>query len=271
VQVMTRIIDIPVGRLNCAILTQEGIVGYNFNDVFTDLYMENGEDIEKVANAIIVADEVDKIFGAGVYNERIRHEILPALDDDSNVYFNKKRTSNNGSNYIHVSTRNISFILSGVFKEVTDVASKRLNPYRMGFGAYEGRSVKEVGFGDVRVEDFNSYFKSPELSGRIGSYVAAHELSVKDLSDILLNAEESPLNNYINFFRIHGRNMEMREDAAAEIAGYALKHGLGVRGLKSLLARIFGAEMQLVGSNKASKNDLVIGKEYIESKINNLY
>jgi len=268
VQVMTRLVDIPVGRLNCAILTQEGIVGYNFHDVFTDIYTANGEDLDKVANAIIVADEVDKLFGPGEYNARVRNEILPALDDDSNVYFNRTRRSNS-SDYIHVSTRNISFILSGVFKDVVDVAAKRLNRFQLGFAA-QGGSAREVGFGDVKSVDFQTYFKSPELSGRIGSYVAARELTVDDLSDILLRAEESPLNSYVNFFRIHDRNVELRKDGATEIAKYALQHGLGVRGMKSLLSNILADEMQQVGSVNASKRDLVLDKEYIDFQINKL-
>lgn len=265
VQVMTRILDLPVGRLNCAILTQEGIVGYKFNDVFTDLYIENERNIEKVANSIIIADEADKLFGPGYYNPRIRNEILPALDDDAIIYFNT--TKSNNSNYIHVSTRNISFILSGVFGEVVTAAHRRKNPRKVGFGMQERRDMNETETNAVSVEDFRVCFDSSELSGRIGSYVGANELKVEDLSNILLHAEGSPLESFINYFRIHGRNLELTEDAAATIASCALEKGLGVRGMKSILNHIMQDEMQKVGCAKYSKNDFVINKEYVESKI----
>ena len=265
VQVMTRILDIPVGRLNCAILTQEGIVGYNFNDVFTDLYIENERKPEKVANSIIVADEADKLFGPGYYNPRIRNEILPALDDDANIYFNT--TKSNNSNYIHVSTRNISFILSGVFCEVVTAAQRRKNPRKVGFGAQERSNMDETETNGVSVEDFRACFNSPELSGRIGSYVAANELKAEDLSIILLHAEGSPLESFINFFRIHGRNLELTEEAAATIANFALEKGLGVRGMKSILNQIMQDEMQKAGSSDFSKSDFVINKEYVEYKM----
>ena len=261
VQVMTRILDISVGRLNCAILTQEGIVGYNFNDVFTDLYIENERNLEKVANSIIVADEADKLFGPGYYNPRIRNEILPALDDDANIYFNS--TKSNNSNYVHVSTRNISFILSGVFHEVVTAAHRR----KIGFGMQERSNMSEKESNGVSVEDFRTCFNSPELSGRIGSYVAANELKAEDLSNILLHAEGSPLESFINFFRIHGRNLELTEEAAAIIADHALKKGLGVRGMKSILSHIMHDEMQKAGSTDYSKSDLVINKEYVEYKM----
>jgi len=261
VQVMTRILDIPVGRLNCAILTQEGIVGYNFNDVFTDLYIENERNLEKVANSIIVADEADKLFGPGYYNPRIRNEILPALDDDANIYFNS--TKSNNSNYVHVSTRNISFILSGVFNEVVTAAHRR----KIGFSMQERCNMSEKESNGVSVEDFRACFNSPELSGRIGSYVAANELKVEDLSNILLHAEGSPLDSFINFFRIHGRNLELTEEAATEIASHALVKGLGVRGMKSILNHIMQDEMQKAGSTDFSKSDLVINKEYVEYKM----
>lgn len=261
VQVMTRILDIPVGRLNCAILTQEGIVGYNFNDVFTDLYIENERNLEKVANSIIVADEADKLFGPGYYNPRIRNEILPALDDDANIYFNS--TKSNNSNYVHVSTRNISFILSGVFNEVVTAAHRR----KIGFSMQERSNMSEKESNGVSVEDFRACFNSPELSGRIGSYVAANELKVEDLSNILLHAEGSPLESFINFFRIHGRNLELAEEAATEIASHALVKGLGVRGMKSILNHIMQDEMQKAGSADFSKNDFVINKEYVEYKM----
>ena len=265
VQVMTRILDIPVGRLNCAILTQEGIVGYNFNDVFTDLYIENERNLEKVANSIIVADEADKLFGPGYYNPRIRNEILPALDDDANIYFNT--TKSNNSNYIHVSTRNISFILSGVFREVVTAAHRRKNPRQMGFGIQKRIDKNETETSAVSTEDFRACFNSPELSGRIGNYVAANELKAEDLTDILLHAEASPLESYTNFFNIHGRNLELTEDAAATIASCALEKGLGVRGMKSILNLIMQDEMQKAGSAEFSKNDFVINKEYVEFKI----
>lgn len=261
VQVMTRILDISVGRLNCAILTQEGIVGYNFNDVFTDLYIENERNLEKVANSIIVADEADKLFGPGYYNPRIRNEILPALDDDANIYFNS--TKSNNSNYVHVSTRNISFILSGVFNEVVTAAHRR----KIGFSMQERGNMSEKESNGVSVEDFRACFNSPELSGRIGSYVAANELKVEDLSNILLHAEGSPLESFINFFRIHGRNLELTEEAATEIASHALVKGLGVRGMKSILNHIMQDEMQKAGSTDFSKSDLVINKEYVEYKM----
>lgn len=261
VQVMTRILDISVGRLNCAILTQEGIVGYNFNDVFTDLYIENERNLEKVANSIIVADEADKLFGPEYYNPRIRNEILPALDDDANIYFNS--TKSNNSNYVHVSTRNISFILSGVFNEVVTAAHRR----KIGFSMQERGNMSEKKSNGVSVEDFRTCFNSPELSGRIGSYVAANELKVEDLSNILLFAEGSPLESFINFFRIHGRNLELTEEAATEIASHALVKGLGVRGMKSILNHIMQDEMQKAGSTDFSKSDLVINKEYVEYKM----
>lgn len=261
VQVMTRILDISVGRLNCAILTQEGIVGYNFNDVFTDLYIENERNLEKVANSIIVADEADKLFGPEYYNPRIRNEILPALDDDANIYFNS--TKSNNSNYVHVSTRNISFILSGVFNEVVTAAHRR----KVGFSMQERGNMSEKESNGVSVEDFRTCFNSPELSGRIGSYVAANELKVEDLSNILLFAEGSPLESFINFFRIHGRNLELTEEAATEIASHALVKGLGVRGMKSILNHIMQDEMQKAGSTDFSKSDLVINKEYVEYKM----
>ena len=261
VQVMTRILDISVGRLNCAILTQEGIVGYNFNDVFTDLYIENERNLEKVANSIIVADEADKLFGPEYYNPRIRNEILPALDDDANIYFNS--TKSNNSNYVHVSTRNISFILSGVFNEVVTAAHRR----KIGFSMQERGNMSEKESNGVSVEDFRTCFNSPELSGRIGSYVAANELKVEDLSNILLFAEGSPLESFINFFRIHGRNLELTEEAATEIASHALVKGLGVRGMKSILNHIMQDEMQKAGSTDFSKSDLVINKEYVEYKM----
>lgn len=265
VQVMTRILDIPVGRLNCAILTQEGIVGYNFNDVFTDLYIEHEHSLEKVANSIIIADEADKLFGPGYYNPRIRNEILPALDDDANIYFNS--TKSNNSNYIHVSTRNISFILSGVFRDVVTAAYRRKNPQKVGFSIQEKRNMSETETNGVSVEDFRACFDSPELSGRIGSYVAANELKAEDLSNILLHAEGTPLESFINYFRIHGRNLELTEDAAAIIASYTLKKGLGVRGMKSILNHIMQDEMQKAGSAEFGKSDFVINKEFVECKM----
>lgn len=265
VQVMTRILDIPVGRLNCAILTQEGIVGYIFSHAFTDLYIENDRNLEKVANSIIVADEADKLFGPGYYNARIRNEILPALDDDANVYFNT--TKSNSSNYVHVSTRNISFILSGVFHDVVVTAQKRKNPRKVGFGVQESSNSDEAESNGVSAEDFRTYFNSPELSGRIGSYVGANELQCEDLTDILLRAEGSPLDSFTNFFRIHGRNLELTEEAAATIANYALEKGLGVRGMKSILNQIMQDEMQKAGSADFGQNDFVVNKEYVEYKM----
>ena len=59
----------------------------------------------------------------------------------------------------------------------------------------------------------------------------------------------------------------MTEDAASAIANHVMKTGLGVRAMKSLLSSIMKDDMSMVGSKDASKTNLVISKEFVESKI----
>ena len=74
----------------------------------------------------------------------------------------------------------------------------------------------------------------PELVGRFGTIVEANPMTLPVLESIL-DAKDSPLDDYVEFFRKHDIAFEFTEDAKQEVAARALKLGIGARGLAQVL------------------------------------
>ena len=195
-------------------------------------------------NAIIFFDEFDKFFEKnGSYDDRLLEELLLFLDDNNTISY--PDSYRNDCNYLQISSRRITCILGGLFKSLKEAAQKRLSLNSLGFapnvyGQIPDNQIYEY----INKEDLKKVLNSDELYGRIGHFVRVNSLSEEQLADILLQARESPLDYYRNYFSHHNIHLTITEDGAEEIAHAAYKQHVGVRGMKSILWQILEDEMQ---------------------------
>ena len=265
IQVLADIFEVNVGIVNCNSLVQEGIVGVNISDVFTEIYVKNNNSEEAVMQSIVFFDEFDKLFLSGSYNSRILNEILSIIDDNGSVVFKNKKENYNFEN-IRLSTKNMMFVFSGVFEGLKRVVEKKRNISSLGF---DKRSfIGENDFYEyVEPSDFKKLNIRSEILGRINDYAYVKDLSTEMIEDILLRSESSPIKPYKRYFESHGIELELLTEGAKELSSYVDENKSGVRGLKSLLWQILSDEMGLAGDEVLISKKIFIDKLFIEKKL----
>ena len=95
--------------------------------------------------------------------------------------------------------------------------------------------------------------------------VRVNNLSAEVLAEILLQARESPLDYFRNYFSHHGIRLTITEDGAIEIANTAYNQQVGVRGLKSILWHIMEDEMHHI--NQGARI-IRLDKKYVQKQLN---
>ena len=260
IQVLSKKLGIPFGIINCNTVVPEGIVGEKFKDKLTQLYIEIGH----LDQAILYFDEFDKYFKKnGSYDDRLLEELLLFLDDNNIITF--PDSFRNDCKYMTIPARNITCIVGGVFESLREIVENRLSLKAIGFksGAHEQISENNL-YELVNKEDLKKVFKSDELFGRIGHFVRVNSLSAELLAEILLQARESPLDYFRNYFSHHGIRLTITEDGANEIANAAHNQHVGVRGLKSILWDIMEDEMHHIDKGVRI---IRLDKKYVQKQL----
>ena len=256
-QKLSELFDVPFGVVNCNSLVQEGIVGNTLTTVFTRLYMQY---YKGMSRAVIVFDEFDKLFENGFYNERILNELLNIIDDNNTLSFNRSDDIYRNDK-VNMETNKMLFIFTGVFRGIEAIVKKRLGDHGIGFSSGVGTCLEGDYHQYVTNDDFANYFHRDELTGRILQYAYARELKEEDLVGILLHSKESPVNTFVNYFKLRNIDFTVTEDGAEAIASASVRRHLGVRGLKSLLFNLLSDEMYALDSQK-----IILDKNYVQMK-----
>lgn len=267
-QILSRILGVELEIVNCNMIVQEGIVGLTLLDALTRAYIRNSN----FTHIIIVLDEYDKVFfKGGHYNERIQHEIQTLSDDNNMVTYRDSFTPY--ASQRQISSKNIIIVYTGVFADLKNIVERRLNIHRVGFVNQPKAGDEKTDFyNHVCREDLATYMHSDELAGRIGQAVQAKPMSNELLLDILLNAAESPLGQFQNYFALHDTHLTLTDEAAQAIVSYVQDLHLGVRGLKSVLWQLLQEPMQHIGkrvttSTQKPLNELTIDRTQVEQII----
>lgn len=256
VQVLTDLLGINFGTVNCNSVVQEGIVGQTLTDAFSHIYKKNNNNISSVEQAIILYDEFDKLFYSGYYNDRVLNELLNIIDDNGTATFTVDKIP------YFFSTRNNLFIFTGVFAQLEYLQKKNK---AVGFSSLRDEDESDF-YNNVKISDFEKIIQRKELLGRIRNYAYVKQISAKHIYEILAHSEGSPLKEYYNYFQVNQIQLEITPEALMLIALSAEKTTLGVRGLKNILFALFADLMNKVGT-EALTNHLVITKEYVKDTL----
>ena len=214
-----RIAELPFIHFDATSLSEAGYKGRDAADMVKDL-VKAFEDHPRLAHGVIFIDEMDKLAARGseqraAYSQGTQHSLLRLIEGTD------IRTE---GKVIH--TEDLLFIFGGAFSGIGPQVERR-NP--IGFGAQPA----EKPFRNIDTEDFIAYGMEPELMGRITQRVALEPLSRDDLRRILLNAENSVLRQYQQFFREQGMELQVASKRIEELLDEAMATGSGARGLQT--------------------------------------
>ena len=185
IKLIAQKIGVPFVKGDATKFSETGYVGGDVEDLVRDLVREADDDIERAQYGIIYIDEIDKIassrnlVGADVSRTGVQRALLKPMEetevdlkvphDPISMFQEIERFRKTGDRSRRaVNTKNILFILSGAFSDLTEIIQKRMNSQAIGFGAdiKTPRTEADV-LKHVRSEDLIAFGFESEFVGRI--------------------------------------------------------------------------------------------------------
>ena len=251
-------LDKPFIKVDTTQLTVPGYVGKDIEEVLWDLYVKCGRDMDKVNNAIIYFDEIDKkgsskksdVSGQGVLNV-----LLPFIEGSIyDAYPDSKRTDLK----VKVDTTNMTVILGGAF---TDVYKNMKIDNEIGFGK---EKTSETIYREAEPEDFVEYGQmTNEFMGRV-VIVKLNDLSIEDLKNVLLKSEQSALKIEEDIFEKLGVKVKFTDGYINAVAEKAYKKKTGARGLGGIVDKSTWKALDEISNNPDVYKQVTFDEKSVE-------
>jgi ATP-dependent Clp protease ATP-binding subunit ClpX len=141
---------------------------------------------------------------------------------------------------IQVDTTDILFVCTGAFNGIEELVRRRVGERGLGFGAHigKGEESKNALRALARTEDLIKFGMIPEFMGRLPIIVAADDLDVEMLVDILWKPKNALAKQYERLFEMEGVKLRFTEDALRGVAEEAARRKSGARGLRAILEEV---------------------------------
>ena len=253
VREMAKLIGVPFVKADATRFSETGYVGANVDDLIRDLVSQANGQVELAQYGIIYLDEADKLassnnirgkditgrgvqFGLLKLMEETEVDLRGANDIMSQIKAFSDMQSKGKVDREIINTKHILFIVSGAFTGLRDIIEQRVSRGALGLGGElkDERTDSEY-LTQVATEDLIEFGFEPEFVGRLPVRVTCHELSEKDLFDILKYSEGSILKQYRQAFKSYNIQFCFDDSGLKEIAKKAFTEKTGARGLVTVL------------------------------------
>ncbi len=255
IKLIARKLGVPFVKGDATKFSETGYVGGDVEDLVRDLVREADDDMERAQCGIIYIDEIDKIaaspnrIGADVSRGGVQRALLKPMEetevelkvphDPISMFQELERFRKTGKrDQSTINTRNILFIMSGAFGELSEIIQRRLRQKEIGFGAKirDTENPWEI-FRQVRSEDLIEFGFESEFVGRLPVTAVLERLTEKDLHDILRNPNNPVILAKKQDFAAYGIQAKFEDEALRYLAEMAFAENTGARGLVSAIER----------------------------------
>ncbi len=255
IKLIAKKIGVPFVKGDATKFSETGYVGGDVEDLIRDLVREADDDIELAQHGIIYIDEIDKIassrnlIGADVSRTGVQRALLKPMEetdidlkvphDPISMIQEIERFRKTGKrNKRIVNTKNILFIMSGAFNDLTQIIKKRIIDQGIGFGAHITSPKKDIDLlKHVKSEDLIEYGFESEFVGRLPVTAVFENLTEDDLFEILKNPNNPIILSKKLDFDAYGISIKFEDKVLRILAKNAFSENTGARGLVSAIER----------------------------------
>jgi len=248
-------IGVPFVKGDATKFSETGYVGGDVEDLIRDLVREANDNIELAQHGIIYIDELDKIaanrqiIGADVSRTGVQRALLKPMEetdvdlkvphDPISMIQEIERFRKTGKREKRsVSTKNILFIMSGAFSDISKIIKKRMKDQGIGFGAKIISAQEEVDIlKHVKSEDLIEYGFETEFVGRLPVKAVFDNLTEGDLYEILRNPNNPVILGKKLDFAAYGIDIKFESEVFFILAKRAFEENTGARGLVSAIEK----------------------------------
>ena len=265
---LSEYLQVPFAIADATVLTEAGYVGEDVENILVRLYNAADCNVEKTEMGIIYIDEIDKIakknanasITRDVSGEGVQQSLLKILEGTEAHIPPKGGRKHPEQPLIKINTSNILFICGGAFQNLDKIIDKRQNQNNIGFSNKENKVKSNLS--DLQPEDLVQFGFIPELIGRLPIIGSLDYLTKDALLSILIDPQNSLINQYKKMFLMEGVNLEITAEALQEIVKIAVKRKTGARALRSVMEKIMLDIMYEIPSMD-NINTCVINKETV--------
>ena len=249
-------IGVPFVKGDATKFSETGYVGGDVEDLVRDLVREADGDIERAQHGIIYIDEIDKIasstnlIGHDVSRTGVQRALLKPMEetdvdlkvphDPISMFEEIERYRKTGKRKKRVvNTRNILFVVSGAFNELTELIKKRIVDQGIGFGAtLTSRSERVDYLKHTKPEDLIKFGFETEFVGRLPVISVFEQLNEDDLYAILKNPNNPVMVSKKLDFNAYDISAKFEDKALRVVAHLAYGEQTGARGLVSAIEKV---------------------------------
>ena len=224
-------------------------------DLVRDLVREANDNIELAQYGIIYIDEIDKIagsrnmIGADVSRTGVQRALLKPMEDTEvdlkvphdpiSMLQEIERFRKTGSREKRsINTKNILFIMSGAFGDLTEIIHRRMTSHNIGFGAaVKTQQDRQDILSHVKSEDLIEFGFESEFVGRLPVRAVFERLTEEDLFEILKNPNNPVILGKKLDFAAYHIDIKFDDPVLRLLAQNAFMENTGARGLVSAVEK----------------------------------